>query len=135
MTAEATTKISPQCLNGVVVEGATVAIGVRDGNSGGIRLGVVEEVRHQRHWDGKPAFRWNRETQDYTDPVCQVKVRVTATSGYGETGKTWWYGTENMVIVAYPRPTVPGAILDLEAVSTLEALRTRPSGDDDYAYC
>lgn len=90
--------LSAKVLNGEVRVGDQVAVGVRDGNCGGIRLGTVVAIRitgTQRQFDYKLA--------DYTDqPVYSVKVQLTASSEWlraddWSTVPPRWYGTDNMV--------------------------------------
>jgi hypothetical protein len=87
-------------LNGEVEVGDTVAIGVRDGNSGGIRIGRVLEVKYQGD-----RRQYDYEAREYRQvPVYSLKIKVTLSSEYRyqdslDAAPPRWYGTGNVAVI------------------------------------
>lgn len=86
--------MNAEVLNGSVEVGDRIAVGVRDGSSGGIRLArVVELVPYGSH-------RWNNETRK-SEPITAYKIKAALilTSGYGEIGKVNTYSALDRIVV------------------------------------
>jgi len=85
--------VGAKVLNGTVEVGDRIAVGVRDGNSGGIRLAEVMEIVPFE------SRAYNYELRKY-EPVTvyQLKAKVILTSGYGQIGKANTYSVLDRVV-------------------------------------